>query len=252
MLSKEKTVAKQLVYAHRGASGYAPENTMAAFKKAVELGSHGIECDVQMTKDGRLVVCHDETVDRTTDGKGFIKDMTFEQLRELDAGKWFDERFRGERIPELKELLELVKESGLILNIELKSGIVRYPGMEKRVIEEVSAYGLLSKVIISSFNHYSLKECRDIEPSVKTGALYMEGLYEPWNYLEHLGCKCAHPLYLAMDPEISEGLKARGFVINVFTVNDERVVKGLVEMGVDGIITNYPDKILAALSTTRG
>jgi len=240
-----------LVYAHRGASGYAPENTMAAFKMAVELGSSGIECDVQMTKDGRLVVCHDETLDRTTKVKGYIKDLNYDEIRELDAGSWFDSKFRNERIPRLLELLELVKDTGLLLNIEVKSGIVQYPGIEQKVLAEVAAFGLQTKVIISSFNHYSIKECKDINPSVKTGALYMEGLFEPWNYMKSLGCECAHPFYMALVPAIAKELKARGYIINVFTVNDPKIALELVKMGADGIITNYPDRMLKALKITN-
>jgi glycerophosphoryl diester phosphodiesterase len=200
-----------------------------------------------MTKDGRLVICHDETLDRTTNGKGFIKDLNYDEIRELDAGSWFDNKFRGERIPLLSELLKLVRDAGLLLNIEIKSGIVQYPGIEQKVITEVGAFGLQSRVIISSFNHYAIKECKDINSSIKTGALYMEGLFEPWNYMKSLGCECAHPFYPALTPAISQGLKARGHIINVFTVNDPNIAPGLVEMGVDGIITNYPDRILKAM-----
>jgi glycerophosphoryl diester phosphodiesterase len=236
-----------LVYAHRGASGYAPENTMAAFKEAVELGSHGIECDVQMTKDRRLVICHDETLERTTDGKGLIKDLSYNEVRELDAGSWFDSKFRNERIPRLLELLELVKDAGLLLNIEIKSGIVQYPGIEQKVLAQVAAFGLQAKVIISSFNHYAVKKCKEISPSVKTGILYMEGLFEPWNYMKSLDCECAHPFYMALTAEISREFKARGYIINVFTVNDPKTAIELARMGADGIITNYPDRILKAL-----
>jgi len=231
------------VYAHRGASGYAPENTMAAFMKAVELGSHGIECDVQMTKDGHLVICHDETVDRTTDGKGFIKDYTLEDLRILDAGSWFGKEFKGQKIPLLSELLELIKKTGLSLNIEIKSGIVLYPGIEEKVLSEIRAFGLEDNVIISSFNHYSVNTVKKLSPSVKAGILYMEGLYEPWNYMKTVGCECAHPFYMALHPDIAAEIKARGFEINVFTVNDPEHAVKLDRMGVDIIITNYPDKI---------
>jgi len=241
-----------LVYAHRGASGYAPENTMAAFRMAVELGSDGIECDVQLTRDGKLVICHDETLERTTNGKGFIKDMNYEALRKLDAGGWFDSKFAGERVPQLSELLGLVKDTGLLLNIEIKSGIVQYPGIEGKVIAEVEAYGLADRVIISSFNHYAVKKCKEINPKIATGALYMEGLFEPWNYLRSLGCEGAHPFYPVLVPEISEGLKKQGYVINVFTVNDPKTAVQMVKAGVDGIITNYPDRVIQAIRTGEG
>ncbi len=252
MASIFKADSGALVYAHRGASGHAPENTMAAFKMAVELGCDGIECDVQMTKDGRLVICHDETLHRTTKAKGFIKDLNYDEIKALDAGSWFDNKFSSERIPQLSELLKLVRDTGLLLNIEIKSGIVQYPGIEQKVMAEVAAFGLQEKVIISSFNHYAIKECKYINPSIKTGALYMEGLFEPWNYMKSLGCECAHPFYMALKPEVSKELKARGHIINVFTVDDPNISLELVEMGVDGIITNYPDRILKALKNREG
>lgn len=239
---------RPLVYAHRGASGYAPENTMAAFRKAAELGSCGVECDVQLTKDGNLIICHDETVDRTTNGKGLIKDLRLEEIRGLDAGSWFGEQFRNEKIPVFSELLKLVRETGLRLNVEIKSDIVLYPGIEEKVLAEITAFGLRERVIVSSFNHYLIHRVKQLAPDIKAGILYMEGLYEPWNYMRTVGCECAHPFYMALKPEIAKELKARGLMINVFTVNEPGHAAALAEMGVDIIITNYPDRILEALS----
>lgn len=235
---------KTIVYAHRGASGSAPENTMAAFKKAVEMGSHGIECDVQMTKDGRLVICHDEQLDRTTNSKGLIKDKTFEELKSLDAGSWFGKGYEGQRIPLLEELLDLVKKSGIYINIELKNGIVLYEGMEELVISMVKDFGLQDKTILSSFNHYSLFEVKQKHPEIFTGALYMEGLYHPWEYLKSISCDCAHPFYMAIKPEIAKGLIEQGYSINTFTVDDPNTAAMLIKAGVEGIITNHPERIL--------
>jgi glycerophosphoryl diester phosphodiesterase len=238
---------KPIIYAHRGASGTAPENTMAAFEKAVAVGSQGIECDVQMTKEGKLIICHDELVDRTTNGKGFIKDKTYEEIKSLDAGKWFDEGYSGQRIPLLEELLDLVKLSGIFLNIELKTGIVQYHGMEDKVAEMVKSYDLLDKTIFSSFNHYSLVEIKDKYPTAITGALFMEGLYQPWKYLESIKCNCAHPFYMAAQPIITAGLLQNGYTINTFTVDDPAIGERLIKAGVEGIITNHPERMLAIL-----
>ncbi len=237
-----------LVYAHRGASGIVPENTMSAFRKAVELGSGGIECDVQMTKDGKLVICHDEMLDRTTDGKGFIKDFTYEELSRLDAGSWFSSDFKGEKLPLLDELLELVSSAGVLINIELKNGVIQYPNLEALVIDAVSNHKLRDKTIISSFNHYSIYEINKLDREIKTGALYMEGLYEPWDYLSKLQCEYAHPFYLAVKPEIVVGYKNAGYKINTFTVDDPNMAVQFSAIGVDGIITNYPDRIISALA----
>lgn len=235
---------KTIVYAHRGASGTAPENTMAAFHRAVEIGSQGIECDVQMTKDGKLVICHDETINRTTNGKGFIKDMSYQELSTFDAGSWFDSKYKGEKIPLLEELLELAKNSGIYLNIELKNGIVQYTDMEKKVLDMVKSFGLMDKTIFSTFNHYSVYELKKISPKAITGALYMEGLYQPWNYLKSIQCECAHPFYLAAHPEITQELVQHGYTVNAFTVDDPKTAAMLIQSGVEGIITNHPEKIL--------
>jgi glycerophosphoryl diester phosphodiesterase len=235
---------KTVIYAHRGASGSSPENTMAAFRKAVSMGSQGIECDVQMTKDGKLIICHDELLDRTTDGKGFIKDKSYEEIRRLDAGSWFGDTYAGQRVPLLEELLYLVKNSGIYLNIELKTGIIQYNGIEDKVIEMVKTYDLMNRTIFSSFNHYSLYEIKDKHPSAITGALYMEGLYQPWSYLKSIKCDCAHPFYLAAQPTITEGLLQHGYTINAFTVDDPNIAARLIKAGVEGIITNYPERML--------
>jgi glycerophosphoryl diester phosphodiesterase len=240
-----------LVYAHRGASGVAPENTMSAFRKAVELDCDGIECDVQLSKDGKLVICHDEMLDRTTNGKGFLKDYTYDELSKLDAGSWFSSDFTGERLPLLDELLELVAKSGIMINIEMKTGIIQYPNLEALVIESVKNHRLRDKTIISSFNHYSLYEVKKIDKEIKTGALYMEGLYEPWNYLSTINCEFAHPFYLAVKPEIVLGYKKANYGINVFTVDDTNTAVQLAVLGVNGIITNYPDIILNALASVK-
>lgn len=238
---------KTIIYAHRGASGSAPENTMGAFREALKMGSHGIECDVQMTKDGKLIVCHDELLDRTTDGKGFIKDKTLEQIMALDAGSWFGEEYAGQRIPLLDELLEFIKHSGMYLNLELKTGVVQYNGIEEKVVDMVKSYGLLDKTIFSSFNHYSIYEIKNKYPEAFTGALYMEGLYQPWKYLESMKCDCAHIFYMAAHPIITEGLLQNGYTINAFTVDDLNTAAMLVKAGIEGIITNHPERMIGKL-----
>ena len=239
---------KTLVFAHRGASGERPENTMAAFQRAVEMGAQGIECDVQLSKDGELVVIHDETLHRTTSGKGFVKDHTLEQLKNLDAGSWFGKEFSKERIPLLEELLELVRKHNRLLNIELKTGIIDYPGLEEKVLSLVDRFGIKDNIILSSFNHYSLVKVRELDKTVKMGALYMEGLYEPWKYVKALDCQYGHPFYLAVRPEIVQGYKAYGLGVNTFTVNEINQAKQLIAIGVDGIITDYPDRILGLVN----
>ena len=179
-------------YAHRGASGYCPENTMASFAKAIELGATGIETDVQMTSDGQLVLIHDETLLRTTGVDKYVKDVTLAEIKQLDAGSWFDESFAAEKIPTLDELMQLAKQHKIKLNIEIKSGIILYPGIEQKVIDKVYEYEFQDDVIISNFNHYSLALCKQIDSHIATGILYMEGLYRPWDYAASLQANALH------------------------------------------------------------
>lgn len=230
-------------YAHRGASGYYPENTIIAFQKAVEMGCGGIETDVQMTKDGYLVLMHDERVDRTTDGTGFIKDYTFSQLKKLDAGSWYSKDYSDEKIPAAEELIELVKDKNIIINFEIKSGLILYEKIEEKLIEIIYKYGIEDKVILSSFNHYSIVKCKEISRDIKTGLLYMEGLYKPEIYCRYTGADALHPFCYTLNDEIINGIKKEGIKINTFTVNEEKHMKYFLEKKIDGIITNYPDKL---------
>ncbi|BCG57716.1 glycerophosphodiester phosphodiesterase [Paenibacillus sp. URB8-2] len=245
-------MAKILNFAHRGASAVCPENTMAAFRRSLDLGATGIETDVQMTRDGQLVLIHDEELSRTTNGSGYVKDKTLEELRALDAGAWFgDGSFAGEKIPRLEELLELLLERDTVLNIELKNGIFPYPGMEEKVIAAVRAYGMSSRVVISSFNHYSLVHFKTLAPDIETGILYMEGLYRPWNYAATVGAEALHANHLAVLPEFVREAAQNGVVYHPFTVNDPKRMEFLIDAGVAGIITDVPD-VLARLLARKG
>lgn len=230
-------------YAHRGASGYYPENTITSFEKAIELGCTGIETDVQMTKDGVLVLIHDEMVNRTTNGAGFVKDYTFSELSKLDASSWFSKEFKGLRIPTLEELIYLTKGTDIMLNIELKTGVIQYNGIEEKVINTLYEHNMQNSIILSSFNHYSMAKCKSISNEIKTGLLYMEGLYQPEKYARTVNADALHPYYYAINKDLIGIIKNADIMINVFTVNDINYMKYFYENGVDGIITNYPDKL---------
>ncbi|HBR28477.1 MAG TPA: hypothetical protein DD789_03445, partial [Firmicutes bacterium] len=144
------------VFAHRGLSSIAPENTMAAFERAIVINVDGIETDVQLSRDGKIVICHDEKVDRTTNGRGYIKDYTWEELQAFDAGSWFSPEFANARIPGLEDLLKLVRKTDLCLNIELKTDKVFYPQIEEKVLDLLEKYDFVDRVRISSFNFESL------------------------------------------------------------------------------------------------
>lgn len=252
LTTQEEVQMSQLInFAHRGSSAICPENTMAAFAKGLEQGATGIETDVQMTKDGRLVLIHDESVARTTGAEGLVKDYTYDELAKLDAGSWFGADFQGERIPLLEELLELTKNRGTIVNIELKNGSIQYPELEKRVIETVRQYNMSEQIVISSFNHYSLVECKHIDPEIRTGLLYGEGLYKPWEYAKLAKADALHAYHRAVLPEWVEEAKQHGVVYHPWTVNDEEQMKTLIDAGVAGIITDYPD-VLGGLLQIKG
>ena len=157
-----------LVWAHRGASGYAPENTLEAFKKAVEMGADGVELDVQLTKDDQMVVIHDELIDRTSDGRGWVKDMTLEELRKYNYNKTHPE-YEHADIPTLREVYELLKPTGLTINVELKTGIVFYEELERKVIELTKEMGMEDKVLYSSFNHYTCVKLHELNPEAYVG-----------------------------------------------------------------------------------
>lgn len=234
-------------FAHRGAAGYYPENTMLAFAKALELGATGIETDVQMTRDGELVLIHDETLQRTAGTPEWVKDLTLTEIKQREAGSWFREEFAGERIPTLEELLDLVRNTDTIVNLELKTGVVLYPGIEQKVLDTVRRFGLSERIIISSFNHYSLVECKKLAPDIRTGILYMEGLYEPWDYAKRVGADALHAYQYALTSELVAEAKANGVVYHPFTVNDTKLMQALIAAGVAGIITDYPDRLAELL-----
>lgn len=230
------------IHAHRGASGYTPENTMAAFRKAIELGANAIELDVHMTKDRKLVVIHDEKVDRTTNGSGMVAFMTLEQIKKLDAGSWFSSKYKGLQIPTLREVMDLVKNTPLFLNIEIKIGYRFYPNIEEKIIDLIEEYDMIDRVIISSFDHYSLVRVKEINPHIKTGLLYVASLFEPWEYARFVKVDALHPNYITVTKDFLQNAAINGFPINAYTVNDEKAMRELAYGKIAGIITNYPDK----------
>lgn len=236
-----------LIYAHRGNSSVYPENTMSAFRSAVDLGVHGIETDVHMTKDGILVITHDEEISRVSDGKGMVKDLTYKELLQQDFGLWKGEAFKGEKIPTLSELLDLLKDKETILNIEIKMGFLLYPGIEEKLLEILDERGFLPRVIFSSFNHYSLAKLKELNPEAKVAPLYQSGLYRPYDYALTFGADYIHPYYMALDRTIVEESHRKNIKVNLWTVNDSSQVAYYKDLGVDGLITDYPEELLSKL-----
>lgn len=241
-----------LIFAHRGSAGTHPENTMAAFEAAVKAGAEGLEIDIHLTKDGVPVVIHDDTVDRTTNGTGRVKDYTLEELKKLDAGSWFNANFEGAVIPTLEEVLHWMSPTSLLLNIELKSGVVRYEGIEQKALDLVRKYDLMERVIFSSFNHYSLVEIKRLEPSADTAILFMEGIYEPWDYAKRIGASGLHCFLPVAVPELFQGAAQAGMPVRPFPVNKDEHMAGLIKAGCAAIITDWPDKAMQIRQSLSG
>lgn len=229
------------IWAHRGASGYMPENTLPSFQKAIEMGADGVELDIQLTKDGELVVCHDETVDRTSNQKGWLKDYTLSELKEMDFSYQNPELGRVQ-IPTMKEVFELLKPTKLIINIELKTGIFDYKGIEEKIIQLTKEEGFEDRVIYSSFNHYSILRIQQLNPHAKTAFLYCDGTIDMPEYGQKYHVDALHPAaYNLRFPFFSQKCREYGLAVNVWTVNTEDIANACLQCGVNAIITNYPD-----------
>lgn len=240
---RRRNRVRPINFAHRGASAYCPENTFAAFEKAIELGATGIETDIQMTSDGHLVLIHDESVNRTTNGKGWVKNFTLYDLKKLDAGKWFHPSYAGEKIPTLEELILWAKHHQIWLNLELKNGTIPYQGMEEKVIHCIRTYRMDDQVIISSFNHQSLVRCKEILPIITTGLLFGEVLTNLWNYTVNLKINTLHPNKSLVSESFVKLAHAYGLRVFPWTVNKKAAIKRILGQGADGLITDYPERV---------
>lgn len=235
---------RPLIWAHRGASGYAPENTIVAFEEAIKQGADGFELDVQLTKDGKLVVIHDERIDRTSDGTGWVKDYTFDELREFNFNKTHPE-FKHADIPLLEEVYELVKDTDLTINVEIKTGIIFYPGIEKKILELTKRMGMEKRVIYSSFNHQTCVNMRQLAPDAAIGFLYADGPLGICEYAKKYGMNSIHPaLYNLQFPDLMPKAMENGLKVNVWTVNEREHIVMACKLNVNAIITNYPDVAL--------
>jgi len=233
------------IIAHRGASKYAPENTLSAFTLAHELGSDGIELDVQMTSDGELVVIHDETLDRTTNGKGWVKDHTLDQIKGLHISMG-DHDYPDEPIPTLSEVFDLLENTEMSVNVEIKDSAVLYPGIAEKVLAMIDQRNWEYRITVSSFNHMTLAHIRKIGSLVYTGVLFQDVLYEPWTYAHQLWATALHPHFRYVDavPELVDESHINLLEVNVWTVDEIADIDRMLAKGVDSIVTNFPDRAL--------
>ena len=231
------------IFAHRGASGYAPENTLTAIKKAIEMKADGIEIDIQLTKDGKIVVMHDWKVDRTTTGRGFVYELDFDYIRSLDAGQWYTKDFIGEVVPTLEEVLDILPND-IMLNIEIKDTARKHSNIEEKMLEVLKKYPeKFDNIIVSSFHHDKIKRLQELEPKLKLALLTDSEFIEIEKYLSTNGLNSFsyHPEINLISKEDVEILHKKGIKVFVWTVNKEEDLAYLIKLGVDGVITNYPD-----------
>jgi glycerophosphoryl diester phosphodiesterase len=236
--------------AHRGASVAAPENTMAAFEKAAELGADGIELDLHVSRDGELVVIHDDTLDRTTDGRGPVHQHSLGELMRLDAGRWFGERFAGQRIPKLAEVLD--RFAGKVsLALEIKAGSSVFPGIEEKIVSALRRHGAVAQAAVASFDHHALRRLKEIEPTLRTAALLvgrpvsLPALAVPAK-VDGLALEAS----FVTKTEV-EACRVAGLQLVVWVVNDPAEMSHFIGLGVDGIITDRPDLLRRALTEHR-
>jgi glycerophosphoryl diester phosphodiesterase len=234
---------------HRGAPKVAPENTLASFELARSVGADGVELDVQLSADGGLVVMHDSRVERTTNGQGALKALTMAQIKELDAGVAFAPKYTGERVPSLSEVLDWAGQT-MLLNIELKSMSMRGDGLEAKVIALVRQCGLQGRVILSSFNPWSLVRARQTAPEISRGLLYSPGLPLPLRraWLRPMaGPNALHPHWTMVNDPYLNWARKKGYRVNVWTADEPHDLQHLIDLRVDTIITNRPDRLAALL-----
>lgn len=239
------------VIAHRGASGTTPENTLAAFQRAADLGAGFIETDLQLSKDMRLVAIHDETLDRTTNGRGAISAKTLDELRQLDAGAWFENHhdtqqrkaFKGERIPTLDEVLAFGRRQDIGLYLELKASGAG--AADHVLVAGLRGSGEIGRSVVISFDAKALARLREIEPLLVTGFLYSGNLSDPVERAVGLGARQLLPREDRISPQLTAHAHRRDLKVVAWTVDSPVRMKELMDSGVDGIITDYPERLLA-------
>jgi glycerophosphoryl diester phosphodiesterase len=240
------------IIAHRGASAYYPENTIASFKGAIAMGADMVELDVQVTLDGEVVVFHDEEIKRCTNGRGRIADYALVNLKKLDAGSWFDEKFRGAEIPLLTEVLNLCKNK-VAVNIEIKTEAVKegiQGGIEEKCLQIVNKIGMREHVVYSSFSPLALRHLRQLDSKAPIAVLFEKKYYDvklPSEIVVSLKGNTFNCSHRELNQRWLVDLKQHGIPVNVYTVNDEKSMKRFYARGVDGIFTNKPDVLRKVL-----
>nr|WP_085991969.1 glycerophosphodiester phosphodiesterase [Oceanobacillus senegalensis] len=232
------------VFAHRGASKYAPENTLPAFELAYEMGAEGIETDVQLTKDNIPILIHDENIKRTTNGIGYVKNFTFAELQTLDAGSWFSKKYAQTKILSLERFLQWAKNKSLYLNIELKNNRIDYNGLETIVYDLVKDYQLLDRTTLSTFNRESVKRMKLLSKTIGVAFLTSKRNKNLVNDAKILGANAIHIKYRLLNRYLVDKAHQENMDIRVYTVNRFPSMYRCFKLNCDGIFTDVPDKAI--------
>ena len=240
---RDKNKKYSLVLGHRGAMGIAPENTIVGIKIALDIHVDMFEIDVHLSRDKKLIIIHDEKVDRTTDGTGYISNLKSKYIRSLDAGIKFSKKFKGLRVPFLEEVFDLMKNTDARLNLEIKNGPVFYKGIEDHIIELIDSYDYYDRVLVSSFDHHTLKKIKQINKRVDTAILYGSNLYDLEKYIELLEVSAVHPHYFWATRDLTKKMHNMDIAVNTWILNEKEDFKKFSRMGIDSIGTNYPDRM---------
>lgn len=243
---RSAALGRPWIIAHRGASGEAPENTLAAFRLALEQGADLIETDVHLTADGTPVAIHDHTVDRTTNGRGLVGQMTLAQIKELDAGSWFSTPYAGERILTLDELLEWAAGKTPV-SIEIKNGPVYYPEIEDRVIDALRRHDMIGSAIVISFDHAAILRTKQRCPELVAGVLYACTPVAASTLALQARADCLLPHWSNLTREMVEEAHSHNLAISPWVVDREEEMRWTLAQGVDAIASNFPGRVLSWL-----
>lgn len=241
---------RPIIIAHRGASGEAPENTLSAFELALKQECDAIELDLHLSADGELIVCHDFTINRTTNGEGSIRELTLKELKKVDASYRFSEQYKGEQIPLLEEVFDLVPPH-IMVNVEIKSDYDQQ--VQPKLLELMARKNRIDQVVVSSFNHKSLYQLKLLEPSIKVGLLYSEAVVHHWKLQESFGMPLfsLHPGHNTIDDKDIALAVAHRIEIYPYTINSEELLSKFINWNVSGIITDYPARMKALLEAAQ-
>ncbi len=241
------------VIAHRGFSGRAPENTLIAIERAISVGAEMVEVDVTVTADGHVICLHDETLDRTSSGSGLPGEFTLKEIKTLDAGSWFAPEFAGERVPTLAEVLGAVK-GRILINVEIKPEAVEH-GVVPKVADLINLHEMIDQVVVSSFAPEALRLMKIVDPAVITASLFNKEIHtdrDPLEIIQEVGSRGLNVSGGRVTPEMVDRCHSHQIPVAVYTINDALEMRRMMELGVDAVFSDHPDRMLEVTAESPG